>query len=99
MAKQESIGALWIEEGRDHVEYFKGSITIGGVAHRITVFRNGYRTEGSRQPHYRIYASIGSPAERPHAPPEPRDLDTRTHADPVDVDPHAGGVSAEDIPF
>ena len=43
-------------------QFMSGEVEIAGVKHRITVFRNGYRTDVNRQPNYHIYRDTGAPA-------------------------------------
>lgn len=62
------IGGLWLREQRGGGDYMTGEIEIDGVRQRVVVFRNGYRTETNRQPHYCIYKdqpsqATGSPSD------------------------------------
>lgn len=54
-SSDQKIGALWIKEQRGGGEYMSGELEIDGVKRRIVVFRNSYRTDANRQPHYIIY--------------------------------------------
>lgn len=53
--QENKIGALWIREQRGGGEYLSGELTIDGHTQRIVVFRNSYRTDANRQPHYIVY--------------------------------------------
>ncbi len=53
--KNESIGALWINEGQKG-EFLAGKITIDGVTTSIVVFKNNYKNADSH-PDYRIFLS------------------------------------------
>lgn len=56
MASQEDkIGALWIKQSRGGAEFMSGEVVIDGVRQRITVFRNGYKTDENRQPDYHVF--------------------------------------------
>lgn len=62
---ENKIGALWIKEQRGGAEYFSGEIEIDGRKQRVVVFKNGYRTDENRQPHFIIYRDQPlPPAER-----------------------------------
>lgn len=61
------IGALWIRETRGGGQHMTGEVEIDGRKHRIVVFKNGYRTEENRQPHYTIYKDTPRPGEQPEA--------------------------------
>jgi len=54
MAKQEAIGALWTKQGAKG-EFMSGEVTIGGVKHEVTIFRNDFKKPGERTPDWRIY--------------------------------------------
>lgn len=54
--KDDKIGALWARQTRDHADYFKGSIEIGGQKHEVVVFRNGFK-DSERHPDYIVYRS------------------------------------------
>ena len=61
-SQKDKIGALWIKQSRTGVE-FSGEIEIDGRTQRVTVFRNGFKTDTNRQPEYHIYRDAGAPAE------------------------------------
>lgn len=65
--QKDKIGALWIKSSRGGVEFMSGEVEIEGVKHRITVFRNGYKTT-DKQPSYHIYRDSGAPPARAEAP-------------------------------
>ncbi len=106
MAKEQSIGALWIEPTRGGGEFMKGTITIEGRTHRITVFRNSYRTDTNRQPHYRILPST-APQDRQDAPREAAPSAPEYRPAPpaplpemqLRADELEGELTADDIPF
>lgn len=51
--KNTSIGALWINEGKN-IKYLAGEIEVDGTKTKIVVFKNSYKTE-EKHPDYRIY--------------------------------------------
>lgn len=51
--KNESIGALWINNGKNTI-YLSGQIEIDGKKHNIVVFKNNYKKE-DKHPDYKIY--------------------------------------------
>lgn len=51
--KNESIGALWIGEGKTG-KFMSGEIELDGKKTRIIVFKNNYKKE-DKHPDYRIY--------------------------------------------
>jgi len=53
MAKQESIGGLWLS-AKGHMT---GSVTVNGETAKIVVFMNDRATAENRQPTYRIFVS------------------------------------------
>jgi uncharacterized protein (DUF736 family) len=52
---QDSIGALWVKEGKSG-KYMSGVIDIDGVKVNIVVFKNSYKRE-DKHPDYRILRS------------------------------------------
>ena len=66
--QKDKIGALWIKSSRGGVEFMSGEIEIDGRKQRVTVFRNGFRTETNRQPHYHVYRDAGAPGQATTAP-------------------------------
>ncbi|CAB4192301.1 hypothetical protein UFOVP1236_24 [uncultured Caudovirales phage] len=67
--QKDKCGALWIKSSRGGVEFMSGEIELAGVKHRITVFRNGFKTETNKQPNYQIYRDTGAPAPGASAAP------------------------------
>ena len=59
---ENKVGALWIKEQRGGGEHMSGEVEIDGRKTRVVVFRNSYRTEENRQPHYIIYRDQPPPA-------------------------------------
>lgn len=59
------IGSLWIRQSRGNVEYMSGELELDGVKCRVTVFRNSFRTEANRQPHYHVYRDAVAPGAAP----------------------------------
>lgn len=59
---EDKIGALWQRESRGGAEYMSGEIEVGGQKLRVTVFKNSYRTDVNRQPHFIIYRDNGQSA-------------------------------------
>ena len=59
--KNESIGALWINEGKN-IKYLAGEITIDNEVTKIVVFKNSYKTE-EKHPDYRIYLKAAKKQE------------------------------------
>lgn len=59
--KNESIGALWINEGKN-IKYLAGEITLDGEVTKIVVFKNSYKTE-EKHPDYRIYLKTAKKQE------------------------------------
>lgn len=55
--KTESIGALWINEGKN-IKYLAGEIELDGKLTKIVVFKNSYKTE-EKHPDYRIFVKTG----------------------------------------
>lgn len=53
MAKEESIGALWVKDGKND-KFMTGQIKIDGVVTRVIVFKNKYK-ETTKHPDYKIY--------------------------------------------
>jgi uncharacterized protein (DUF736 family) len=47
-----SIGALWLNEGKKG-EFYSGKLTIGGVTTSIVVFKNDYK-KANNHPDFRI---------------------------------------------
>ena len=56
---EKDIGALWVKKG-EKGEYMTGIVTIDNVAHKIVVFKNGYKKEANH-PDWRIYPSKPKP--------------------------------------
>lgn len=69
MPREDSIGALWIKEGRNG-KYMSGVVEIDGVKANVVVFKNNYKTE-DRHPDYRILKS--KPREAGPTAPAPSD--------------------------
>jgi len=61
VTQKDKIGALWIKSSHGGTEFMSGEVEIAGVKHRITVFRNGFKTT-DKQPSYHIYRDTGAPA-------------------------------------
>ena len=59
--KNESIGALWINEGKN-IKYLAGEITLDNEVTKIVVFKNSYKTE-EKHPDYRIYLKAAKKQE------------------------------------
>lgn len=51
--KSESIGALWVNEGKSQ-KYLAGQIEIDGKLTKIVVFKNTFKKD-EKHPDYRIY--------------------------------------------
>lgn len=51
--KNESIGALWINEGKSQ-KYLAGQVDLNGKLTKIVVFKNTFKKD-EKQPDYRIY--------------------------------------------
>ena len=51
--KNQNIGALWINEGKN-IKYLAGEIELDGKVTKIVVFKNSYKTE-EKHPDYRIF--------------------------------------------
>ena len=51
---ENSIGALWENEGKDGRKFYAGKITLGGVETAIVVFKNDYK-KADNHPDYRIF--------------------------------------------
>lgn len=71
MAQNESIGALWKNEGKNGT-YLSGNVEIDGRKVPIVIFPNTYKKPGEKTPDYRIlpkkqksdtYVQPGSPAD------------------------------------
>ena len=60
-SKSKSIGALWINEGKN-IKYLAGEIELDGNVTKIVVFKNSYKTE-EKHPDYRIYLKTGKKEE------------------------------------
>jgi len=60
---EQSIGALWVKEGKNG-KYLSGNVEIGGVKHAVIVFKNTLKKEGERTPDYRIFAARAQSTER-----------------------------------
>lgn len=69
--QQDKVGAVWIRESRGGAEFMKGTIEIDGQRVPIVIFKNGYRTEVNRQPHYIIYRDTGEQPSRREDESEP----------------------------
>jgi len=54
--KQQSIGALWLNESKSGNKYMAGNVEIDGVKTKIVVFKNSYKDD-EKKPDYRIYLS------------------------------------------
>ena len=54
-SQQDKIGALWIKQSRGGAEFMSGEVEVDGVKHRVTVFRNSYKTDANRQPDYHVF--------------------------------------------
>lgn len=52
--KNESIGALWENEGKNGTKYLSGNVEIDGKKHPIVVFKNTYKQPGEKSPDWRI---------------------------------------------
>lgn len=61
------IGALWVRKSKKEggEDYMTGTVSIGGVAYQVVVFKNSYKKEGSSQPDFRIYPSTPKPEAAP----------------------------------
>lgn len=59
--KNNSIGALWITEGKN-IKYLAGEIELDGEKSRIVVFKNSFKTE-EKHPDYKIYLKTKKEAE------------------------------------
>ena len=66
--KNKSIGALWVNEGKN-IKYLAGEIEVNGETVKIVVFKNSYKTE-EKHPDYRIYLK----ASKKEAEPETDEL-------------------------
>jgi len=64
--KQQDIGALWIETGKNG-EYLSGSITINGEKHEVVCFRNDHKK--GKQPDYRVFPRLKK--QQPSSPQQP----------------------------
>lgn len=51
--KNESIGALWVNEGKSQ-KYLAGQIEVDGKLTKIVVFKNSFKKD-EKHPDYRIY--------------------------------------------
>ncbi len=54
---KDSIGACWIRENLNGVEYLSMKITIDGVVHNIKGFMNGEKMDGDHKPEYLLFKS------------------------------------------
>lgn len=85
---QESIGGLWIKQGKSQ-KFLSGSIKLDGKEYQIIVFKND-KGDNPKRPDYRIFPSQprdGSPASPAPQSPKPEPA-------------HAGGDDfSDDIPF
>lgn len=71
MAQNESIGALWKNQGKNGKTYLSGNVEIDGRKIPIIIFPNTYKKPGEKTPDYRIlpkqeksgYVQPGSPAD------------------------------------
>lgn len=63
--ESKDIGALWVKESAKGVKFLSGVVTIGGIAHQIVIFKNGFK-EKPNQPDWRIYASQPKPELNPN---------------------------------
>lgn len=54
--KERECGSLW-RNGEGEKAFYSGNVTINGESQRIVVFRNSYKTEGSKEADLRIYIS------------------------------------------
>lgn len=66
MAKQQSIGALWIKQGSKG-QYLSGYVEVDGQKIPLVCFTNGYKKE-AKHPDYQMYKS-----EQKERTEEPRD--------------------------
>ena len=64
-SQQDKIGALWIKQSRGGAEFMSGEVEIDGVKQRVTVFRNGYKTDANRQPDYHVFKEQAGPESSP----------------------------------
>jgi len=74
MAKQESIGGLWLQKDKSGNTYMSGS--IGDV--KVAIFKNTFKKEGEKTPDYRVYPKLeraAPPAEAQAAAPVPEETD------------------------
>ena len=63
---ENSIGALWINEG-EKGKFLAGKVTIDGITTSILVFKNDYKKSDSH-PDYRIFLSNKPAGEIPPQP-------------------------------
>lgn len=75
MSDKKKIGALWnktIPSGKD---LMTGNVEINGEKIKISVWKNGFKTEGTRQPDYIIYEDTYPPLRNNIAIPPVTDDD------------------------
>jgi uncharacterized protein (DUF736 family) len=68
-----SIGALWLNEGKKG-EFYSGKLTIGGVTTSIVVFKNDYK-KANNHPDFRIYLSNKQDGSNIPQDPGPKELE------------------------
>jgi len=64
--KDNSIGALWINEGKNG-KFMAGKITIEGIITPIVIFKNKYKN-ADNHPDYRIFTSTKQVEKIPDIP-------------------------------
>lgn len=82
--QKDKCGALWIKSSRGGTEFMSGEVEIAGVKHRVTVFRNGFKTTDKR-PSYHIYRDTGAPSQSAAAAPPAPASPAREELPSIDV--------------
>ncbi len=93
MSEMIKLTGLWVNKTKDDEEYFSGYF---GNAH-VKIFKNKYRTDENKQPHYNMYLAAPRKKESENdqlkLPVEALE-EVKKKKDPMNKDPFD-----EDIPF
>ena len=67
MSDKKKIGALWNKTTPSGKDLMTGNVVINGEKIKISVWKNGFKVEGTRQPDYIIYEDTYLPLKNDFA--------------------------------
>jgi hypothetical protein len=75
MSDKKKIGALWNKTTPSGKDLMTGNVEVNGEKIKISVWKNGFKAEGTRQPDYIIYEDTYLPLRNNVAIPPASDQD------------------------